>query len=55
MNIVDAILILAILLCGVLGYKDGFIKSVVSALGITIVIRDIVVFFSGESGARDSA
>ena len=37
MNIVDAILILAILLCGVLGYKVGFIRTVVSTLGTVVI------------------
>ena len=37
MNIVDVVLILAILLCGVLGEKAGFIKSAVSAIGIIVI------------------
>lgn len=44
MNIVDAILILSIVLCGVLGSKAGFIKSVVSTLGIIVIFYLSYVF-----------
>ena len=37
MNIVDAIIILFILMFGVYGFKNGFIRSVVSFVGIILV------------------
>lgn len=37
MNIIDAIIILFVLLIGVLGWHNGFIKTVVSAVGIILV------------------
>lgn len=37
MNIIDAIIILFVLLIGVIGWHNGFIKTVVSAIGIIIV------------------
>lgn len=37
MNIIDVLIILFILLYGVIGFKKGFIRSVVSVLGILLV------------------
>lgn len=37
MNIIDVIIILFVLLVGVLGWHNGFIKTVVSAVGIILV------------------
>lgn len=38
MNIVDVIIILIIIMCGVIGYKRGFTRALVSCLGIFVVI-----------------
>lgn len=37
MNIIDVVIILFILLMGVIGWKNGFIRTVVSAVGIILV------------------
>lgn len=38
MNIVDAIIILVILMGGVIGFKNGFIKQLVSFVGFVVVV-----------------
>ncbi len=37
MNIIDVLIILFVLLYGVIGFKNGFIKTIVSVLGIMLV------------------
>ena len=37
MNIIDVIVILLILLCGIIGMKKGFVKTAVSLIGIILV------------------
>ena len=37
MNIIDVVIILFILLIGIIGWHNGFIKTIVSAVGIILV------------------
>jgi len=43
MNIVDAIIILLVLACGVVGFKRGVLKQLVSTVGFVIVV--VVAFY----------
>ena len=43
MNIVDAIIILLILACGVAGFKRGVLKQLVSTVGFVIIV--ILAFY----------